>query len=64
MRSEDDSTLIEYYLKKYDIEVKNKRQPLLVTESKKGENTNPIYLVPELMLMTGIPDNFDERRRR
>ena len=23
-----------------------------------------IYLIPELMLMTGIPDNFDEMRRK
>lgn len=23
-----------------------------------------IYLIPELMLMTGIPENFDEMRRK
>ena len=34
-------------------------------ESKRrGNKEFQIYLVPELCLMTGIPDNFDEFRRK
>jgi hypothetical protein len=44
------------------MQIKNLRQPLIVTESRDKEK--PCYLVPELMLMTGIPDNFDEMRRK
>lgn len=29
-----------------------------------GSDDRPTYLVPELCLMTGIPDNFDEQRRK
>lgn len=53
-------TLREYYLKKYNITIKNPKQPLLRVESKRrGNKEFQIYLIPELCLMTGIPDNFD-----
>lgn len=29
-----------------------------------GTDDHPTYLVPELCKMTGIPDNFDEQRRK
>ena len=54
--------LIEYYKKKHNIEIKDKAQPLLVSEGRKKDSK--IYLFPELMLMTGIPEDFDERRRK
>ena len=58
-------SLREYYLQKYGITIKNSKQPLLRVESKrKGNKEFQIYLVPELCLMTGIPDNFDEFRRK
>ena len=38
------------------------KQPLIVIEGRDKEK--PAYLIPELMLMTGIPDNFDEMRRK
>ncbi len=59
---EDQRTLIDYYATKYNITIKSLKQPLLVAESKDPER--PIYLIPELMLMTGIPENFDEMRRK
>lgn len=62
IKLEDDLSLVDYYKTKYSIEIKSLKQPLLVAESKNPEK--PTYLVPELMLMTGIPENFDEMRRK
>lgn len=45
-------TFLEYYQKNYDIEIKDERQPLLVTSDKLNENQ--IYLIPELCRMTGL----------
>lgn len=49
----------EYYRTKYNIEIRDKRQPLLVTRSKprdrragKAED-NLVYLIPELCNSTG-----------
>lgn len=33
------------------------KQPLIVIEGR--EKDKPTYLIPELMLMTGVPDDFD-----
>ncbi len=53
-------SLREYYLTKYNISIRNPKQPLLRVESKRrGNKEFQIYLLPELCLMTGIPDNFD-----
>lgn len=58
-------SLKQYYLNKYKITIKNMKQPLLRVESKrKGNKQFQIYLIPELCLMTGIPDNFDQFRRK
>ena len=54
--------MLDYYKEKYQISIKNVKQPLLVAEGTRKEET--ILLVPELMLMTGIPDDFDENRRK
>jgi hypothetical protein len=59
------TTLRTYYEDKYKIQIKNPKQPLLVAENrKKDDNAQKTLLVPELMLMTGIPDDFDEMRRK
>jgi hypothetical protein len=42
---------------KYKITIKNLKQPLLVAEGR--DKKRPTLLVPELMLMTGIPEDFD-----
>lgn len=47
---------------KYNIRIENEKQPLLVVKDKKKEN--PDLMIPELCLMTGLPDNFDEFRRK
>ena len=68
--SDDIPNLKEYYAKRYGIEVKSEGQPLLVVENKirrrekAGSTQGPTYLLPELCCMTGIPENFDENRRK
>jgi hypothetical protein len=57
-------TLREYYQKKYDLNITNKKQPLLKVESRRKNTDFQILLVPEFCLMTGIPENFDEFRRK
>jgi hypothetical protein len=53
-------SLKNYYLDKYQIDIKNLTQPLLQAENKnKRSDEGPLLLVPELCLMTGIPDSFD-----
>lgn len=53
---ESNLSLRDYYLQKYNITIKNVKQPLLKVESRKrGNKEFQIYLIPELCLMTGIP---------
>jgi hypothetical protein len=54
--------MLDYYKKKYNITIQKTKQPLLKVENKKG--SHEILLVPELCLMTGIPDDFDEFKRK
>lgn len=60
--------LLEYYRETYNIDIQSKRQPLVKAynddKSRKENNKIDIILVPELLLMSGLPDNFDERKRR
>lgn len=49
--------LPEYYKFRYDYEIKNLKQPLIYANNKKSKFKT--YLVPELCLMTGIPEDFD-----
>ncbi len=68
--NDDCPTLKDYYLKRYGIAIKNEGQPLLQAENKirrkevNGTDQGPTYLIPELCQMTGIPDDFDEHRRK
>ena len=68
--SEEIPNLWEYYSKKYNIQVKNTKQPLLRVENKikkkekAGSSQGPTYILPELCSLTGIPENFDEMRRK
>lgn len=58
-------TLKDYYQTRYQIEIRSNNQPLLQVEPKRPQPQQPpTLLVPELCLMTGIPDNFDEHRRK
>lgn len=69
VKVEGHDNLKEYYRTKYSIEIINEKQPLLLVENKirrrqlNGQE-NPTYLLPELCQMTGIPDDFDENRRK
>lgn len=56
--------MFAYFKQKYSITLKNQNQPLLEVEMKMKNTTNPTYLFPQLCLMTGIPDDFDEMRRK
>ena len=58
----DKTNIIDYYKDKYQIELKSKSQPILEVENKRSSTKT--YLLPELCLMTGIPENFDEMRRK
>lgn len=55
--------MLDYYRTKYNISIKKPKQPLLKVENKKQGGIE-ILLVPELCLMTGIPDDFDEFKRK
>lgn len=62
-----DMNFLEYYQKTYGIIIKIKRQPALkavMSGMKKSKITQESILIPELMLMSGLPNDFDERRRR
>lgn len=58
----DKMNIIDYYKDKYQITLKVHQQPLLEVENKRSATKT--YLLPELCLMTGIPENFDEIRRK
>lgn len=55
--------MFEYYQSKYSITIKKPKQPLLKVENKRQGGIE-ILLVPELCLMTGIPEDFDEFKRK
>ena len=48
-------SLREYYEKKYNLSISNKRQPLLKVQGKRKNAEFQIFLIPEFCLMTGIP---------
>jgi hypothetical protein len=60
--SGEKTNMIDYYRTKYNITIRKPKQPLLKAENKRGQHE--ILLVPELCLMTGIPDDFDEFKRK
>ncbi|XP_054710700.1 piwi-like protein 1 [Uloborus diversus] len=53
-----------YYKRQYDIEIRDKKQPLLFCTSKEREvqkgavESKKIYLIPELCCMTGLTDSM------
>ena len=53
--------LLQYYKTTYDIEITNMKQPLVKVIGNKKDRLNncTIFLIPELLLMSGLPDNFD-----
>jgi len=69
-------SLLNYYKSQYKIDIKDKNQPLLVAERKVKEknlltngqddnkNVDIIYLVPELVFITGIENDRGSRSRR
>ena len=70
-------TIFDYYKAQYSYTIKNPDQPLLIVERKskgkkenkkieetKEENENVIYLVPELVYVTGIDENDKNNTNR
>ena len=56
-------TLKDYYLKQYNIAIRNDQQPLFIDDdSIRLEDSKKRYLVPELVYLTGI-DELEERDR-
>lgn len=52
--------MAQYYEKQYDIKLKDPKQPLLISmpkaKDKRAGITEPVKLIPELCLMTGLTD--------
>ena len=52
--------LAQYYEKQYAIKLKDPKQPLLISmpkaKDKRAGQTDPVKLIPELCLMTGLTD--------
>jgi hypothetical protein len=62
---ENDVSIATYFEKRYGMKITKPHQPLLEVEVKKSlKDKGPVLLLPEFCLMTGIPDNFDEMRRK
>lgn len=58
---------IDYYKNKYGIHISNQRQPMLISKKKKslrieGEETELVYLVPELCTMTGLTNKMSDNK--
>jgi len=68
--NDEHPTLKDYYKSKYNLEITKEKQPLLQVENKiqrkfnTGNEEKVTYLIPEFCQMTGIPDDFDEFRRK
>ena len=57
------TTIFQYYLKKYNIQIREKTQPLIKWVDRKNPN-NSIFLVPELCSVTGLSDQQRNNFRR
>lgn len=64
-------SFIEYYQKNYNLKINSKRQPVLKAipngmrkNKDKTKTQKPMILIPEFLLMSGLPDDFDEKKRR
>ncbi|XP_014259810.1 piwi-like protein Siwi isoform X3 [Cimex lectularius] len=62
LRNKEERTYIDYYLQRYEIRIRVKDQPMLVSRAKPREiragMTEIIYLVPELCRLTGLTDDM------
>lgn len=54
--------LPEYYKLRYDYEIKVLKQPLILANPHKTKIKT--FLIPQLCLMTGIPEDFDETKNK
>ena len=63
-------SLINYYKKQYGIDIKSRNQPLIIAQKNFknknliSDNDYIIYLVPELVYITGNEDNDNQNNRR
>ena len=62
LRKEDrDITYLDYYSNRYGVTIRSKTQPLLVSRPTRRDvnrgDTEPIFLIPELCVMTGLSDD-------
>ncbi|KAL4471791.1 hypothetical protein ABPG72_008809 [Tetrahymena utriculariae] len=57
-----DLTIYDYYYKKYGLKIKYDKQPLLLVYEKKLKRF--LYFVPELCLLTGVPDELNDYQKR
>ena len=59
-------SLTQYYKNHYNLTINVSKQPLIkaALDKKAKEKNMEVILVPELLLISGLPDNFDERKRR
>ncbi|CAH1733066.1 unnamed protein product [Aphis gossypii] len=60
-------SFIDYYKEKYGINISNQQQPMLISKKKmsfrnEGMETELVYLVPELCIMTGITNKMSKNR--
>ncbi|CAL7950934.1 unnamed protein product [Xylocopa violacea] len=64
LRNGDKISYKDYYKNKYQIRIRNDSQPMLVTRLKprerRADQTDLVYLVPELCRATGLTDNMRE----
>lgn len=56
-------SFVEYYQKNYNLKINSKKQPVLkaiMNGMKKSKApAKPSILIPEFLLMSGLPDDFD-----
>lgn len=66
--NDSNMSFVEYYQKNYNLKINSKKQPVLraiMNGMKKYKNpAKPSILIPEFLLLSGLPDDFDERKRR
>lgn len=55
------SLLLQYYSERYNKAINDHKQPLIISmpklrEERSGEATGPVFLIPELVYMTGLSE--------
>lgn len=56
-----ETTFLDYYRKKHNIEIQDPEQPMIINKPKKGR-LKELCLIPELCLMTGLTEKQRARR--